>query len=400
MNEAAAGSTPPAARGRFRREGPASGRNTRASAPTTPMARPLVAQINLAALEANLAKARAKAPNAQVLAVVKANAYGHGLARVLPALEDADGLALVELEAAVQLREAHYTRRVLLLEGFFHERELTEIAQRRLAVVVHHEAQIAMLERAALARPLEVFVKVNTGMNRLGLAPRDVAPACERLSRSPAVAALRLMTHFARSDEDDGLAHPLAVFEEACRNLPYPRTLANSAGVFRYAEVGGDIVRPGIMLYGATPFPYDTAQMLGLTPVMTLRSEIIAVQTLAANDSVGYGGMYTAARPHRIGVVACGYADGYPRHAPNGTPVLVCGRKARIAGRVSMDLMTVDLADVPEAGVGSPVVLWGEGLPVDDVAAAASTVGYELLSALAPRVRVVTTRVGRIDLVL
>ncbi len=364
------------------------------------MARPLVAQINLAALESNLARAREKAPGTQLLAVVKANAYGHGLHRVLPALEGADGLALVELDAAMQLRDAHYTRRILLLEGFFEERELSEIAQRRLAVVVHHEAQIAMLERAVLSRPLEVFVKVNTGMNRLGLSPKFVARSCERLSNSPAVAALRLMTHFARADEDDGIAESVVVFDQACGKLPYPRSLANSAGIFRFADAGGDIVRPGIMLYGATPFPYDSAAMLGLQPVMTLRSELIGIQTLAANDSVGYGGMYTAAKPHRIGVVAGGYADGYPRHAPNGTPVLVCGRKTRIAGRVSMDMITVDLSDVPEARVGSPVVLWGEGLPVDDVAAAASTVGYELLCALAPRVRVVTTRVGRIDLVL
>jgi alanine racemase len=364
------------------------------------MARPLVAQINLAALAANVERAREKAPRAQVLAVVKANAYGHGLMRVLPALEGADGLALVELEAALALRDAHYSRRILLLEGFFEERELADIARARLAVVVHHESQVAMLERAVLSRPLEVFVKVDTGMHRLGLAPGDVARACERLGRSPAVAALRLMSHFARADEDDGVAEQLAAFESACRTLPYPRSLANSAGVFRYPEVGGDYFRPGIMLYGATPFAYDTAAMLGLTPVMTLRSEIIAVQELQPNDAVGYGAAYIATKPTRIGVVACGYADGYPRHAPNGTPVLVCGRKARIAGRVSMDMITCDLTDIPEARVGSPVVLWGEGLPVDDVAAAASTVGYELLCALAPRVRVVATRVGRIDLPL
>jgi alanine racemase len=366
----------------------------------SPMARPLVAQINLAAVAGNLAKVREKAPGAQVLAVVKADAYGHGLLRVLPALEDADGLALIELDAAVRLREAHYTRRILLLEGFFEAQELDEIAQRRLAVVVHDEAQVAILERAVLVRPLEVFVKVNTGMNRLGLAPAHVAATCERLSRSPSVAALRLMMHFARSDEDDGIAEPLAVFEEACGKLPYPRSLCNSAGVFRYADIGGEIVRPGIMLYGATPFPYDPAAMLGIAPVMTLRSQLIAVQTLAPNDSVGYGAAYTASRAHRIGVVACGYGDGYPRHAPNGTPVLVCGRKARLAGRVSMDMLTVDLTDVPDARVGSPVVLWGEGLPVDDVAAASSTVGYELLCGITPRVRVVTTNVGRIDLVL
>lgn len=364
------------------------------------MSRPLVAQINLSALRANLALTRAKAPQTQVLAVVKANAYGHGLDRVLPALEDADGLALIELDAAVRLREQHYTRRVLLLEGFFDVRELAEIAARRLAVVLHDAEQVAMLERAALSRPLEVFLKVNTGMNRLGIGPADVSTVCARLARAPSVAALRLMTHFARAEDEDGLEEPLAVFESACRGLPYPRSLANSASVIRFPEVGGDIVRPGIMLYGATPFPYATAESLGLRPVMTLRSQIIGVQYLKPNDSVGYGATYTASRAHRVGVVACGYADGYPRHAPNGTPLLICGKKARLAGRVSMDMITVDLTDVPEARVGSPVVLWGEGLPVDDVAAAASTIGYELLCAVAPRVRCVATNVGRIDVEL
>ncbi|MBK9115078.1 MAG: alanine racemase [Betaproteobacteria bacterium] len=364
------------------------------------MARPLYAQVNLAALRANLARARAQAPGTQVLAVVKANAYGHGLARVLPALEDADGLALVEPEAAYDLRERRYTRRILMLEGFFAERELPEFAQRRLATVVHDMEQVRMLETAVLPRPLEVFVKVNTGMNRLGFRPSEVAAACTRLSSSPSVAALRLMMHFARADEDDGIAEPMKVFDGACRGLPYPRSLANSAGIFRFPEVGGDIVRPGIMLYGATPFAYDTADMLGLKPVMTLRSTLVGVQELKANESVGYGAAYTASRPHRVGVIACGYADGYPRHAPNGTPVLVCGRKVRMAGRPSMDMVTVDLTDVPEARVGSPVVLWGEGLPVDDVASAAATVGYELLCAVAPRVPFVTSEVGSVDLEL
>jgi len=298
------------------------------------------------------------------------------------------------------LRERHYTRRILLLEGFFEERELTEIAQRRLAIVVHHLDQVTMLQRATLVRPLEVFVKVNTGMNRLGLALGDVAGACERLSRAPGVAALRLMTHLARAEDDDGLKEPLDAFESACRGLPYPRSIANSAGVVRFSEVGGDIVRPGIMLYGATPFPYESASALGLQPVMTLRSQLIAVRELQPNESVGYGATYTASRPHKIGVIACGYADGYPRLAPNGTPVLVCGTKVRIAGRPSMDMLTVDLTEVPNARVGSPVVLWGEGLPVDDVANAASTIGYELLCAVAPRVPFITTRVGALDLEL
>ena len=364
------------------------------------MARPLYAQLSLPALRSNVARARELARGTQLLAVVKANAYGHGLMRVLPALSEADGLALVELDTALALRAAHYTRRVLLLEGFFTPDELPEIAARRLAVVVHSEDQVRMLEGANLARPLEVFVKINSGMNRLGMSPAEVPRLVERLDRCDSVAVLRLMTHLARADEGDGLADAIAAFDAACRGLPHPRSIANSAGVVRYAEVGGDIVRPGIMLYGATPFATRTAEDIGVLPVMTLRSEIIAVQALRPNDSVGYGAAYTATRPTRIGVVACGYADGYPRQAPNGTPVLVCGRKVRMAGRVSMDMITVDLTDVPEADVGSPVVLWGEGLPVDDVAGAASTVGYELLCAVAPRVPFVVSNVGHIDLEL
>jgi len=350
------------------------------------MSRPLYAQINPAALRSNLAKAREKAPGTQVLAVVKANAYGHGLMRVLPALDDADGLALVEPDAAYELRERRYSRRILMLEGFFEESELPEFAQRRLATVVHDMEQVKMLENAVLSRPLEVFIKVNVGMNRLGFRPDDVAGVCRRLASSPSVAALRLMMHFPRADDDDGLAEPLEVFERACKGLAYPRSLANSAGVIRFDEVGGDIVRPGIMLYGASPFLYDTADMLGLLPVMTLRSQLIAVQELKAGDCVGYGSQFRCERPMRLGVVACGYADGYPRHAPSGTPVMVDGARTKTAGRVSMDMITVDLTPVPSAVVGSPVVLWGEGMPVDEVAMAAGTVGYELLCAVAPRV--------------
>jgi alanine racemase len=269
-----------------------------------------------------------------------------------------------------------------------------------LATVIHGEDQVRMLEEASLARPLEVFVKINTGMNRLGVGAADVRTLIERLTHCDSVAVIRLMTHFARADDDDGIQEQLAVFESACMGLQYPRSLANSAGVVRYAEVGGDIVRPGIMLYGASPFAWMSAEAIGVAPVMTLRSGIIAVQELKAGDAVGYGGAYVAAEPQRLGVIACGYADGYPRHAPNGTPVLVCGKRVPMAGRVSMDMLTVDLRDVPEARVGSPVVLWGEGLPVDEVAAAAGTVGYELLCAVAPRVPFVVSKVGNIDLEL
>jgi len=364
------------------------------------MSRPLYAQVNLAALRDNVATARRLANGAQVFAVVKANAYGHGLARVLPALGDADGLGLIELERALELRAARYTRRILLLEGFFAVDELAEIANRRLAVVVHHEEQVRMLEAASVARPIEVFVKVNTGMNRLGFAPTDVTRIVERLTRCDSVATLRMMTHFARSDESDGIKAQLASFEQACSGLAYPRSMANSAGTIRYDEVGGDIVRPGIMLYGATPFADRSAAELGLRPVMTLRSEIIAVQTLARGDTVGYGATYTADGTRRVGVVACGYADGYPRHALTGTPVQVAGRITGTVGRVSMDMLAVDLTDLPEAGVGSPVVLWGEGVPVDIVANACGTVGYELLCAVAPRVPFVVSELGQLDLEL
>ena len=364
------------------------------------MPRPIYAQLNLTALRANVAAARARAPSAQLLAVAKANAYGHGLLRLLPGFDGADGIALLELEAAVELRAKHYKRRILLLEGFFAPSELPEIAKSRIAVAVHHADQVKMLEAAKLARPLEVFLKVNTGMNRLGVRPSEVAALSDRLSSCDAVATLRLMTHLARADEDDGVATQVAAFDAACGKLPYPRSLANSAGLVRYDEVGGDYVRPGIMLYGATPFAHRSAHDIGVQPVMTLRSELIAVQDLERGDSVGYGGTYKAARAHRIGVVACGYADGYPRHAPGGTPVLVCGKRVATVGRVSMDMLTVDLTNVQEAVVASPVVLWGEGLPVDEVAGAAGTVGYELLCAVTPRVPFVVSKVGKLDLEL
>ena len=350
------------------------------------MARPIVADVDLAAIAANLGSVRRYARGANVLAVVKANAYGHGLMRILPALADADGLALIELDAAVALRAAGYTRPILLLEGCFDSAELEPIAQHQLDIVVHDEAQVRMLETTRLAARVRVYVKANTGMNRLGFAPADVPRVCARLEALPAGVEIRLMTHFARADDDDGIAEPLARFERECAGLSYPRSLANSAGIVRFGEIGGDVVRPGIMLYGATPFAHRSAAVLGLEPAMTLRSQIIAIQSLAGGDSVGYGASFRAPHAMRIGVIAGGYADGYPRIAPNGTPVLVCGKRVPMAGRVSMDMVTVDLAAVPEARVGSDVVLWGEGLPVDEVAAMASTVGYELLCAVAPRV--------------
>jgi alanine racemase len=350
------------------------------------MPRPIRATFDLAAFAHNLGVARTRAGHARIWAVVKANAYGHGLARALRALDAADGFALLDLDRAVQLRDAGVRRPILLLEGFFAPQDLDPIAAHALSTVVHSPEQIAMLESVRLPARLSVVLKVNTGMNRLGIPPAAMRQTVDRLKAATSVADITLMTHFADADGPGGVAEQLARFESAAAGLAFPRSLANSAALLRYPQTHGDWVRPGIMLYGCSPFADESAAALGLAPVMTLTSELIAVRQLAPGDRVGYGGTFAADQAMRIGVVACGYADGYPRHAPTGTPVLVDGRRTRIVGRVSMDMLTVDLAGIPGARVGTPVTLWGQGLSCDEVAAAAGTVSYELLCALAPRV--------------
>jgi len=352
--------------------------------------RPLVATIDTSALRHNLAVVRQHAPTAAVLAVVKADAYGHGLARAAAALSDAEGFALVELDAALKLRSAGYQKRIVLLEGFFDPGELPVLAEHGLSTVVHSMDQVAALDRLAPDARLDVMLKVNTGMNRLGLSPEQYAQALEKMRRNAGIASITLMTHFANADDERGVAWQM----ERLRRLPghdaLPLSLANSAAILRYPEtVRANWVRPGIMLYGCSPFAGKTGAEAGLRPAMTLESRIIAVQDLRPGDTVGYSGMFRAERATRIGVVACGYADGYPRHAPTGTPILVDGKLTRTVGRVSMDMLCVDVTGMPEARTGSRVVLWGEGMPVERVAQAAGTVGYQLLCALAPRVRIV-----------
>ncbi|HET7730540.1 MAG TPA: alanine racemase [Usitatibacter sp.] len=353
------------------------------------MARPTFARIEPSALRHNYWMAKRAAPRSRVYAVVKADAYGHGCDRVARALAQADGFATLELESAVGLRERHITSPVLLLEGFFEPAELAIIGSSSVATVVHSPEQLRMLELEKPARMLDVWLKINTGMNRLGFAPDKAAGALERLRASGTAKSITLMTHFATSDAPPGVSQAVERFNAATRMLQLPRSLANTGAIFGHPESHADIVRLGIGLYGATPYADRSARALGLKPVMTLGSRLIAIQELRAGDTVGYGETFRAERAMRIGVVACGYADGYPRHAPSGTPVLVAGARTRTVGRVSMDMITVDLAPVPAAEVGSPVVLWGEGLPVDEVAMAAGTVGYELLCALARRVPVV-----------
>ena len=351
--------------------------------------RPISATIDLGALRHNLGIARACGPRARVLAVIKANAYGHGLDRAARALQSADGFALVELDAAVRLREAGYRQRIVLLEGFFEAEELPVFVEHRLSAVVHGARQIEMLRALAPGAALDVLLKVNTGMNRLGFAPDDFPAALQALGANPGIGTISLLTHFANADDERGVAWQLERFERVAAEVGLPRSLANSAAILRYPEAHADWIRPGIMLYGCSPFPETTGMELELKPAMTLASEVIAVQRLERNERVGYGGLYTAERPLRLGVVACGYADGYPRHAPNGTPVLVDGHRTGTVGRVSMDMLCVDLSAVPDTGIGSRVVLWGEGNPIERVAAAAGTVGYELMCALAPRVPVI-----------
>lgn len=353
------------------------------------MPRPLLATIDLAAMRANLAVARARAAQANVWAVVKANAYGHGLANAMTAFDSADGLALIEPDAAVRLREMGWRKPVLLLEGFFDATDLEAVFAHDLDTVVHSHAQLAMLERATTRGATDIHLKVNSGMNRLGFRPQEVAAAHARLRTLPWVRRVVLVTHFANADDEFNPALPLVQqvqrIRTAAAGLDLPLSLANSAADLLHPDLTESWVRPGIMLYGGTP-GVDTAEAFGLRPAMTLTSRLLSVQEIAAGESVGYGSRFTARRPSRIGVVACGYADGYPRSAPDGSPVLVEGVRCPVAGRVSMDMMTVDVTDVPSAQVGSPVTLWGVGLPVDEVAQAAGTIGYELLCALAPRV--------------
>lgn len=353
------------------------------------MPRPLTATINPDALTHNLGVARGHAPHAKVFAVIKANAYGHGLLRAAEALRAADGFAVIEFDAALELRAAGYKQRIVLLEGFFDRQEAVEGAAQRLTAVVHTDEQLPLLDSLAAGARLDVLLKINSGMNRLGYVPGAVRGAYVRLQHHPGTGKLTLMTHFADADDVRGVTWQMETFERATVGIAAPRCLANSAATLRYPETHFDWVRPGIMLYGSSPFVDETAAALDLQPAMTLASEIIGVCDLNPGDTVGYGGTYVADRSRRIGVVACGYGDGYPRHAPSGTPVRVGDRLTATVGRVSMDTLCADITDLPEAGIGSRVVLWGEGNPIDAVAQAAGTVSYELMCALAARVPVI-----------
>lgn len=355
------------------------------------MSRPVKASIDTSALRQNQQIVRHAAPGSRLWAVVKANAYGHGLARVWNALSAADGFAMLNLEEAILLRELGWKGPILMLEGFFHADELALFDKYRLTTSVHSNWQIKALQQAKLHAPLDIYVKVNSGMNRLGFMPDRLQIVWQQLRALANVSEMTLMSHFAEAENPHGIVEAMRRIELAAEGLDCPRSLANSAATLWHPEAHFNWVRPGIVLYGASPSGlWQDVANTGLKPVMTLSSEIIAVQNLQPGEAVGYGGIYRTTQEQRIGIVACGYADGYPRLAPSGTPVLVDGIRTTTVGRISMDMLAVDLTPCQQAGIGAPVELWGKEIKIDDVAAASGTVGYELMCALAPRVPVVT----------
>ena len=342
--------------------------------------RPAQALIDLAALRHNYQLAR-QCSGGKALAVVKADAYGHGAVLCAQALQaEADGFAVACIEEALELRAAGITPPILLLEGFFEASELALIDQHQFWCVVHSLWQLDAIEQARLSRPLQVWLKLDSGMHRVGLFPEQYQAAYRRLQASGKVDKIVLMSHFARADELDcpRTEEQLAVFNAAREGLQAEVSLRNSPAILGWPQVPSDWVRPGIMLYGATPFEQTQALAAQLKPVMTLQSKIISVRELPVGEPVGYAARFVAERPTRVGVVAMGYADGYPRHAPTGTPVAVDGQLTRLIGRVSMDMLTVDLTDLPQAGLGSRVELWGAQVLASDVAAQAQTIPYQI----------------------
>lgn len=352
------------------------------------MSRPARARLDAQALRHNLRQVRRHAPRSKVMAVVKANGYGHGLSWVAGTLTDADAFGVASLEEGIALRVAGVTQPVCLLEGFFDADEPALCARHRLSPAIHHEGQVRMLEAATLSPPLDTWLKVDSGMHRLGVAPESAASLVARLRACRNVAEVRLMSHLACADDP---AHPatraqLDAFLPLARALKLEASLANSAGIVAWPESHLDWVRPGIMLYGVSPMANASVARHDLRPVMTLESALIAIHQRRKGEAIGYGGDWICPEDMPVGVAAVGYGDGYPRHAPSGTPALVHGRRVPLIGRVSMDMITLDLRGQPEARIGDAVVLWGEGLPVEEVAVRAGTIAYELLCHVTERI--------------
>jgi len=352
--------------------------------------KPLIrALVDTAALRHNLRRVREAAPSAEVMAVVKANGYGHGLVPVAKALAETDGFAVARIDEALALRAAGLRNRVLLLEGVFSPGQLEAAANERFDVMVHSFEQIELLEARAGSGTIRAWIKVDSGMNRLGFRVEQFADAYARLRRCRGIEPdPTLVTHLASADDrrDVKTGEQLAAFASVTNGYSGARSIANSAGVLAWPATHGDWVRPGLMLYGVSPFPSGSAEELGLRPAMMLQTQVIAVKTVKPGETVGYGGAWRAERETLVAVAAGGYGDGYPRSTPSGTPVLVNGRRAPLVGRVSMDMITVDVTDQPAVAPGDPVVLWGEGVPVEEIARQAGTIPWELICGVSQRV--------------
>jgi alanine racemase len=347
------------------------------------------AVIETHALRHNLKVVRERAQGARVMAIVKANAYGHGLVPTALALADADAFGVARLEEGMALRAAGITRPIVLLEGVFAPEHLLEAARHGFDLVVHDKLQIELLEQSTSPQRFLLWIKIDTGMNRLGFRPSEFPEALQRLRRlQPAPLEIRLLTHLARADERNNAAteKQLTRFEEATRGLDYARSIANSAGVLGSVPLARDWVRPGLALYGASPFADSSGTELGLQPVMSLETAVIATRHVPSGETVGYAGAWRAERDSLVAIIAAGYGDGLARNLPNGTPVLIDGRRAPLVGRVSMDMIAVDVTDLSGVQIGTPAVLWGAGLPVEEIARHAGTIPYELLCAVSQRV--------------
>ncbi len=354
------------------------------------MSRLATATIHLEALRNNLQRARALCSNAsQIVAVIKADGYGHGLLTVAHALHEAEMFAVGCLDEAAALRGAGVHKPILLLEGFEGEEELQAISQLGLQTVIHSQQQWSLLRSVELKRPLAVWLKIDTGMHRLGLDPEEAESMLQALQHHPSVDEVVLLSHFANADGTDHEMnhHQQQLFECCATGSGLRRSMANSAALLSHSSSHYQFVRPGIMLYGGSPFPQRSAESLGLAPAMTLQAPLIAIKSLQRGDKVGYGSLWSAPEEMRIGVVAIGYGHGYPRQLPSGTPILIRGKRVPLIGRVSMDMVTVDLRGLPEAAVGDSATLWGEGLPADEIAVLANTISYELFCQLTSRVR-------------
>lgn len=362
------------------------------------MSRPLIVELDLAALHHNVKRVHEIAPQSKILAMIKANAYGHGLLPIAKALTDVEGFGVSCSEEALYLRQAGLKQQIVLMEGLFSKDEIPLLTDYELNTVMHDQNQLSLLTEHPLLKPINVWLKINTGMNRLGFSPKDFAAVLQKIHHCPWLKIVCVMTHFSSADKtkDTTTECQIKLFEQTIKACQFPISLANSAAILAFPNTHADWVRPGLMLYGVSPFSDSSGAQYALKPVMTLKSEIISIHQLESGDKVGYGGTWFAPKPLRVGIVAIGYGDGYPHQAKNGTPILVNGKLSELVGQVSMDMLAVDLSNQLEAKRGDPVVIWGTGLPVEQIAESTSSFRYELLCGI-NRGQLVRTRIEEIN---